>query len=151
MGRVAKAHGLNGEVIVELFTNRPERVSPGASFETTGGPLVVRSSRPHQQRWIVLFAGVDDRSLAEALHGTILRAEPIDDPDALWVHELVGSEVLGVNGEMHGSVVAVVANPAGDIIELGDGVLIPLRFIVEHGPGFVRVDPPPGLIELYRE
>ena len=147
VGRVVKPHGLRGEVIVELFTNREERLSPGAVLSAPGGPLVVRNASAHQHRWIVAFAGIDDRDGADALRGTVLSAEPLVDPDALWVHELVESEVLDKAGQPLGTVAHVLANPAGDLIEVDDGTLIPLRFVVEHGPGFVRVDPPAGLFE----
>ncbi len=148
VGRVAKAHGLRGEVVVELFTNREERLEKGSILQAPGGPLVVRSAKPHGHRWIVVFAGVDSREDADALHGVTLKAEPIEDPDALWVHEMVGAEMLDVNGELIAKVAAVLANPAGDLLELENGALVPLRFVVESGPGFVRVDPPAGLFDL---
>ncbi len=135
-------------MIVELFTNRDERVAPGSELSAPGGVLVVRKSTPHQHRWIVQFAGVNHREGAEKLRGTILSAEALDDPDALWIHELVGSEVLAVDGSKVGIVAAVVANPAGDLLELDDSVLVPLRFVVENGPGFIRIDPPSGLLEI---
>lgn len=147
VGRIAKPHGLKGEVIVELYTNRHERLTPGSILSAPGGPLVVRHSSPHQHRWIVTFAGVEGREAADALRGTVLSAEPIEDPDALWIHELIGAEVLDQGGNAAGTVKAVLANPAGDILELQDGALIPLRFVIEHGPGFVRVDPPAGLLD----
>jgi len=148
VGRIVKAHGLRGEVIVELFTNREERVAPGAVLTAPGGPLVVRYAKPHQHRWIVAFAGVDSREDAEALHATPLSAEAIEDPDAMWVHELIGGEVLDNSGANIGTVTGILANPAGDILEVDTTVLIPLRFVVEHGPGFVRVDPPAGLLDV---
>ena len=148
VGRIVKPHGLRGEVIVELFTNREERVAPGSELSAPGGVFVVRKATPHQHRWIVQFAGINHRNQAEALRDTVLSAEPLDDPDALWVHELVGAEVLDASGEKVGEVVSVISNPAGDILDLGDNTLVPLRFVVEHGPGFVRIDPPPGLLEV---
>lgn len=151
IGRIVKPHGLKGEVVVELFTNRQERLAPGSVLTTAVGELVVEKSKTHQHRWIVLFAGVGSREAAEDLRSVVLSAEPLDDPDALWVHELMGSEVLDVGGRRLGSVTGVLANPAGDILELDGGALVPLRFVVEHGHGFVRVDPPPGLFEIYEK
>ena len=43
---------------------------------------------------------------------------------------------------------AVQANPASDLLVLDGGQLVPLRFVVEHGPGRVVIDPPAGLLEL---
>ncbi|HEX2040698.1 MAG TPA: ribosome maturation factor RimM [Acidimicrobiales bacterium] len=147
VGRIVKPHGLRGEVIVELFTNRTERVAPGTSLSTERGPLVVERSSPHQGRWIVRFEGVGDVDTAESLRGVVLSAEPLEDPDALWVHELVGAEVVGVDGAAHGRVVAVEANPASDLLVLEGGGLVPLRFVVSHGEGRVVVDPPVGLLD----
>lgn len=145
VGRITKAHGIRGEVIVELSTNRTERVAPGAVLETDRGALTVVRATPHQGRWIVQFEGVDGRSGAEALRGVILRAEPIHDPDSLWVHELIGSTVVDVGGIERGTVVSVVANPASDLLELDSGALVPLRFVVSGEAGRVVVDPPTGL------
>ena len=147
VGRVVKPHGLRGEVIVELFTDRTERLAPGTSLSTERGPLVVERSSPHLGRWIVQFEGVAGVDGAEALRGVVLSAEPLEDPDALWVHELVGAEVVGVDGTAYGQVQAVEANPASDLLVLDVGGLVPLRFVVSHGDGRVVIDPPAGLLD----
>ena len=146
VGRVVKPHGLRGEVIVDLVTNRRERLAAGAKLATRTGELEVRRSSPHQGRWIVAFEGIDDRSGAESLRGTVLLAEPLEDPDALWVHDLVGAEVSTPDGRSHGKVVAVEANPPSDLLVLAGGELVPLRFVVSHQPGQVVVEVPPGLL-----
>ncbi len=143
---MVKPHGIRGEVVVDLVTDRTERLGAGSVLVGPEGPLeVVRSSR-HQSRWIVAFAGVGDRDAAEALRGAVLRAEPLHDPDALWVHELVGAEVVDVDGTRYGEVTAVEANPASDLLVLDGGQLVPLRFVVSHQPGRVVVEAPPGLL-----
>ena len=147
VGRVVKPHGIRGEVIVDLLTNRTDRMVAGARFETASGPLDVEVARPHQGRWIVTFSGVPDRTAAEGLRGVILRAEPLDDPDAVWVHELVGAEVVGTDGRSYGPVSAVEDNPASDLLVLDDGRLVPMTFVVSTEPGRVVVDPPAGLLE----
>lgn len=144
---MVKPHGLRGEVIVELFTNRTERLAPGTVLDGPHGPLEVLQATPHQRRWIVTFAGVHGHAAAEALRDAVLAAEPLDDPDALWVHDLVGSEVVDAAGTAHGRVVAVEANPASDLLVLEGGALVPLRFVVEHAPGRVVVDVPAGLLD----
>lgn len=144
---MVKPHGLRGEVIVELVTNRFERLDPGSVLGGPAGPLEVVRSSPHQGRFIVAFAGVADREAADALRDAVLSAEALDDPDALWVHELVGAEVEDVAGASLGRVVAVEANPASDLLVLDGGGLVPLRFVVSAGAGRVVVDPPAGLLE----
>jgi 16S rRNA processing protein RimM len=152
IGRVGKAHGLAGDVLVRLTTNVDDRLVPGleVTLETEGGrTLTVESARPHQDRWIVRFAGVSGRDAADELRGTVLLAVPVegDDPDALWVHELIGAEVVDVAGTGHGTVVAVLDNPASDLLELASGRLVPLTFVVAHEGGRVVVDVPPGLLD----
>ncbi|HEX7277322.1 MAG TPA: ribosome maturation factor RimM [Acidimicrobiales bacterium] len=152
VGQVVKPHGLKGEVIVSMITNRPEaRVVPGFVFATDRGDLTLLSASPHQGRWIVAFEGVHDRDGAEALRGTVLRAEPLaggGDDDTLWVHELIGAQVVGVDGQPYGVVEAVEANPASDLLVLPGGKLVPLVFVVS-GPtaGRLVIDPPAGLLD----
>ena len=146
VGRVARAHGLRGEVIVGLVTDRVERLAPGSVLSSDRGPLEVLAATPHLGRHIVAFAGIHSRQQAETLRGLVLSSPPLDDPDALWVHELVGRRVVALDGTDHGTVVAVEANPASDLLVLDDGRLVPLRFVVDRRHGAVVVDPPAGLL-----
>jgi 16S rRNA processing protein RimM len=150
VGRITKAFGLRGEVLVALTSDRASRLDPGSVLETDRGPLTVVSSQPHQDRHIVQFEGVADRTAAETWRGTVLRAEPLDDEDddALWVHELVGAEVRLPDGSTAGSVVEVQSNPAADLLVLDTGALVPVVFVVERQPGTVTIDPPEGLLDL---
>jgi 16S rRNA processing protein RimM len=150
VGRIVKPHGLRGDVIVSLTTNRDERVSVGSVLVTGDGRSfeVVRSS-PHRGRHIVTFAGVAGIEAAEALRDTPLYAPPLEDPDALWVHHLIGSVVVDATGTELGTVTAVEANPASDLLVLADGGLIPLRFVTGSDPGVrVTVEIPDGLLDL---
>jgi 16S rRNA processing protein RimM len=148
VGRVGKPHGLTGEVVVTLISNRPERVVVGSTFLTDHGELRIEAARPFVDKWLMVFAGVDSRERAEALRGTVLRGHPLEDEDAWWVHELIGSEVFDTDGARLGMVSGVVANPASDLLELDGGALVPLRFVVERSAGRVVVDAPAGLLEL---
>ena len=131
-----------------MVTNRPEqRFAAGSVLESDDGPMEVLSGRPHQGRWLVTFAGVDDRNAAEALRGRVLRAAALDEDDALWVHELVGCEVVDTAGRSYGPVEAVEANPASDLLVLSGERLVPLVFVVTHEPGRVVIDPPAGLLD----
>lgn len=143
---MVKAHGLRGEVVVKLLTDRRERVAPGSVLHSRRGLLEVVASRPHQGGFLVSFAGVLGREAAEDLNGTVLSAPPLDDPDTLWVHELIDAEVVGVDGTAYGSVVAVEANPASDLLVLDGGGLVPLRFVTDRSAGRLVIDPPEGLL-----
>ncbi len=149
VGYVGKAHGLNGEVNIRLTTDRTERVDRGAVLHAGDERLVVASSRPHQKGWIVAFEGVGNRNRAEALRGSTLTAEPIDDPDALWVHELIGAAVEEVDGTSRGLVEAVQENPASDLLVMESGALVPLTFMVaQREDGVIVIDTPAGLFDL---
>ncbi len=148
VGRVAKAHGLRGEVIVSLSTDRTERLDPGTVLSSDVGDLTVVTAQPHQHRFIVQFDGVYSREAAEALHGVVLRAEPLDDPDALFVHELIGMRVLDTAGVELGVVESIEQNPASNLLVLESGGLIPLRFLVERRDDALVVDPPAGILDL---
>ena len=149
VGRVARPHGLKGDVIVELTTNRPdERLARGASLTTDHGNLEVVSASRHQNRWIVTFAGVNGREAAEGLRGVVLRAEALHEEGTLWVHELVGSRVLTTEGVSVGTVAAIQPSPASDLLVLDDERLIPMNFVVATSAGEVVIDPPEGLLDL---
>ena len=153
VGQVVRPHGLRGQVVVELWTNRSERLAPGSRLTTDTGVLEVEGATrlvggAGRERWLVSFAGVADRQGAEALRGVVMRAVPVQVPDALWVHEMIGSEVLDERGIRVGVVESVEANPASDLLVLTDGQLIPLHFVTAQEPGRLTVSPPPGLLEL---
>jgi 16S rRNA processing protein RimM len=148
IGRITRAHGLRGEVVVQLTTDRVERLEPGAVLDSERGELTVSAARHHHDRWIVAFAGRSTRDEADELRGVVLRAAPLDVPGELWVHELIGAQVMTVGGDEAGTCVAVVANPAADLLELDGGALVPVTFVVAHAPGVVTIDPPDGLFDL---
>ena len=154
VGRIDKPHGVRGDVVVTLTTTEASRVRPGSVLHAPdGSTLRVSASRPHQHRWIVTFDGVHGREGAEAIAGTPLFAEPLDDdPEALWVHELVGSAVVESDGTERGAVVALQANPASDLLVLDSGALVPLRFMVGRDDrGRIVVDVPAGLFDLLED
>ncbi len=149
IGRIGRAHGRHGEMVVKLVSNRLERLEPGSVLTTDLGPLEVESTRPHQDRFLVAFVGIDGRDAASGLSGLVLRATPLEDPDELWVHDLIGARVVDQFGIDRGAVVSVVANPASDVLELDDGLLVPVRFVTGAVPGQrVDIDAPDGLFDI---
>ena len=148
VGRVARPHGLTGEVVVELWTDRTERLDLGATLSSDAGPMHVAESRAHQGRYLVRFEEVTDRSAAEALRGLELRAPALRVEGALWAHELVGARVVTSTGRDVGTVSALELNPASDLLVLGNGALVPLRFVTAFEPGVqLTVDVPDGLVD----
>jgi 16S rRNA processing protein RimM len=149
VGRILRAHGVKGEVVVRFTSDREERRAAGAVVLGPGGPLTVERARHNPGGdWVVKYAEIPDRATAETMHGSTLRAEAIDDPDELWVHELLGSVVVDQDGIERGTVTEVHEGSAADLLVLDTGHLVPVTFVVGKEPGRTLVDTPDGLFEL---
>lgn len=123
IGRVVKAHGIRGEVVVHLLSDVADRFAPGTLVRLGGRPMRIRTSRPHQGRQLVAFDGVTDRTDAERLRGLDIEGEPLDveEHDTYFAHELVGLEVVGDDGRPLGTVSALIELPAAagyDLLEV---------------------------------
>lgn len=149
VGRVGRPHGVRGDVYVDLLTDRTDRVEAGAQLFCRDRWLTVERSRASGTRWLVHFVGIDDRDAAARYTSVELSAPPVeDDHDALWVHELIGSVVVEVDGTVRGRCVSVLDNPAADLLELESGALVPVTFVVTAGDGRIEIDPPDGLFDV---
>jgi 16S rRNA processing protein RimM len=149
IGRIGRPHGVRGDVMVTLTTNVEARVAVGTVWWVGGREVTVESARPHQGRHIVHLSGLDDRDAAAALTGARVFALPLDGaPDGeIWVHDVIGASVTDISGRAFGTVVAVEANPAHDLLVLEGGGLVPMVFVVEHEGDRVVIDPPEGLLD----
>ena len=167
VGRIARPHGIRGQVVVNLETDFPhERFQAGAEFFVKRTPaavnverLVIATVRFHNERPIVGFEGVDDMNQAKALGGTELRV-PLDrlaalPPATFYRHDLVGCAVERLDGSRIGQVTDVEGSLGGSRLvvstERGE-VLVPLaaeicRSIDPAGKRIV-IEPPDGLLEL---
>jgi 16S rRNA processing protein RimM len=158
VGKVTKAHGLRGEVVVLVFSDNPDRFEPGSSmFLENGREVRVRASRPNGGRMLVTFEGVDDRNAAEALRGLTLvvpRSFLPELPEGeFWPHQLEGCLVVTESGRTLGAISDVVANRANDlwvtVDESGAETMVPaIREVivdVDIGAGRVLVRDIPGL------
>ncbi|MGI3198191.1 ribosome maturation factor RimM [Streptomyces sp. GLT-R25] len=164
VARVGRAHGIKGEVTVEVRTDEPElRLGPGAVLATdpaSAGPLTIETGRVYSGRLLLRFEGVRDRNGAEALRNTLLIAEvdPDDkpeDPDEYYDHQLMDLDVVLEDGTEVGRITEISHLPSQDlfVVERADGteVLIPFveEIVVEIDLEKQRavIDPPPGLID----
>ena len=164
VARIGRAHGIKGEVTVEVRTDEPElRLGPGAVLATdpaATGPLKIDSGRVHSGRLLLRFEGVRDRTAAEALRNTLLIAEVDpderpEDPEEFYDHQLVDLDVITRDGTAVGRVEEVAHPPGQDLLvvrrEDGGEVLVP--FVTEIVPEIdleaqrVVIDPPPGLLD----
>ncbi|OBH15238.1 ribosome maturation factor RimM [Mycolicibacter terrae] len=167
VGRVVKAHGISGEVVVEVRTDDPElRFAPGATLHAhqKGGPprdYVVESARPHGARLLVRLAGVADRDGADALRGTVFVVDsaelpPITEPDTYYDHQLEGLTVCTTTGERVGTVTEVLHTAAGELLAIkrtdGGELLVPFVSAIVPSVSLadqtVQIDPPDGLLDL---
>ena len=143
---------MRGDVLVVFTSERTERLEPGSVLFTDRGALTVAAARPHQDRWIVAFEEIADRSDAETWRGVALRGQALDTADLddgeLWVHELIGASVVLTDGTAVGEVESVQANPAADLLVLDTGALVPVVFVTDRAEGRVVIDPPEGLLDL---
>lgn len=167
VGRVVKAHGISGEVVVDVRTDDPDaRFAPGARLRgfKRNGPqreFVIDSVREHGNRLLVRLAGVTDRNSADEVRGTVFVVDaaelpPIEDPDEFYDHQLEGLAVRTVDGAPVGTVAEVLHTAAGELLAVktaeGAEVLVPfvgaIVTSVSLDDGLVEIDPPDGLLEL---
>ncbi|MGK8523430.1 ribosome maturation factor RimM [Nocardia asteroides] len=168
VGRVAKSHGVRGELVVEVRTDEPEaRFAPGVTLRgrlprsAQLRDFTVESAREHSGRLLVFLAGVTDRSAADALRGMLFVVDsadlpPSEDPDEFYDHELEGLEVRLADGTVVGSVREVLHSAAGELLEVraaDDGREILIPFVTAIVPtvsladGVIVIDPPEGLLD----
>ncbi len=164
VGRIGRAHGIKGEVTVEVRTDEPElRLAPGAVLATdppSAGPLTIDSGRVHSGRLLLRFEGVRDRNAAEALRNTLLIAEvdpeeTPEDPEEYYDHQLIDLDVVTTDGTEVGRVTEITHLPYQDLLIVrrpgGQEVMIP--FVAEIVPEIdleaqrAVIAPPPGLLD----
>jgi 16S rRNA processing protein RimM len=165
VGRIGRAHGIRGDVVVGVRTDEPElRFAVGSRLDTDldgVGPLTVAATRWQSGELIVRFDGIRDRTAATELRGIWLSvdsgelASP-EDPDEFRDHELIGLSVRTVAGSTVG-VVTDVLHYGQDLLAVrpaaGTGeILVPfVKAIVtdvDVASGVLVIDPPPGLLNL---
>lgn len=172
VGRIVKPHGLRGEVVVEVLSDVPERLTRGSELlvaweppaaAAPGAPrrLTVEASRPGRSQGgavLVRFAGLADRDAAEGLRGAWLEVErasvPAAEPGTYYHWELLGCRCRDVTAGDLGEVVEVVEDGGGLLLVVSDGTRqVPVPFVesflrsIDVAAGVIEVDLPPGLLE----
>jgi len=167
VGRIGRAHGVRGELTVEVRTDDPEdRFAVGSVLLCTGrsdvpATVTVADARWHSGRLVMSLEGVSDRTAAEALRGTLLEADVdpvIGEDDEFHDLVLVGLEVRDRGGQVLGTVSEVMHLPGQDLLAVArsDGPELLVPFVTEFVPvvdvpaGFLLVELPDGLDELGR-
>ncbi|MFG3532104.1 ribosome maturation factor RimM [Streptomyces sp. NPDC047917] len=164
VARIGRAHGIKGEVTVEVRTDEPElRLGPGAVLATEpagAGPLTIETGRVHSGRLLLRFEGVRDRTAAEALRNTLLiadvdPAELPEDPEEFYDHQLMDLDVVLADGTEIGRITEITHLPSQDlfIVERPDGSEVMIPFVeeivteIDLAEQRAVIAPPPGLID----
>ncbi len=165
VGRIARAHGNRGQVIVNLDTDFPEaRFAVGQVLHVGVGerlePKRIESVRFHQGRPVIALEGVDSMNDAEALAGAELKipaAELAPLPEGTFYHhDLVGCEVRDRSARVIGRVTGVEGTMERSRLVVegpkGEDVLIPMVaeicVTIDPASRVIVIDPPEGLIDL---
>lgn len=164
VGRIARAHGIRGQVIVDPATDFPEeRFKPGSVLSIQRGgaieALTVGQVRFHRGRPIIGLEGIETMNAAETLAGTELRVsiqslQPLP-PGSYYHHDLIGCSVETPNGDRVGQVRGVEGDGVGSrlVVESASGdVLIPMVegiwVAIDVAGRRIIVDPPDGLLDV---
>lgn len=168
VGRVRRAHGVRGEVVVQLLTDAPDAIfapgarvfagTPSGELGTNPPQLHVEGARPFNDGLLVTFEEIEDRTAADLWRDRYLLVptEELEPPgeDEIWLHELIGLEVQRTDGTVVGTVIAFYELAHGILLEIrraNDTVLLPYRdeFVVAVDVDERRlvVDPPEGLFD----
>jgi 16S rRNA processing protein RimM len=161
---VARPHGLAGEVSVQVATAFPERFRQGTRVFWRRGveerALVLVSARPHGQRWLLRFEGIDSAEAARELAGgeiTVPGEEAFPAPEGYYYsHQIDGWHCEDARGRPLGTVAGLEQTPAGPLLTVrtpaGKAVLVPfvaaIVAAVDAGSRRIVLQPPEGLFEL---
>ena len=137
VARIGRAHGVLGEVTIEVRTDEPdERFYIGSVLTTepaSFGPLKIKSVRNHNGTLLLAFENVTDRNQAEKLRDVLLKADvdidaPGIDEDDFHIQQLLGCQVFTTEGIEVGPVTDLVPLPGQDLLAInyqGRELLIP--------------------------
>lgn len=169
VGRVRRAHGIRGELVIEPLTDAPDAIFAAGGRVYAGtrdGDLTpqrqelrIQHATPFKGGYIVAFQGIEDRTAADAWRDRylLIPEEEVVPPreDEMFIHDLVGMQVVRVSGEPVGQVIQVFELPQGPLMEVGrpgtTPVLLPFDdqtvTEVDSDARIIRVDPLEGLLD----
>ncbi|WP_022868406.1 ribosome maturation factor RimM [Schaalia vaccimaxillae] len=155
--RIGPAHGLRGEVILDVRSDDPQVISPGSILELDDGScrtFTVEATRQHKDRVLAFFAEIQSREEAEELRGAVLVVDAHDEADAWYPHQLKGMSARTPSGSELGTVVGLQPGAAQDLILVRtDNGKVMVPFVHQIVPevnvetATMTIDPPPGLFD----
>ncbi len=167
VGRVRKAHGIRGDLVVEPISDEPDaifaagrRVLAGTASgdrAKDGLELHIASATPFKGGFIIHFQEIADRTIADTWRDRFLllpadELEPLGE-DEVYIHELPGMRVVLESGEDVGIVDGTYELPQGltlDVKRPSGTVLVPFDRIVtkiDREERVITIDPPAGLLD----
>jgi len=154
VGRVARAHGVRGRVLIAPYNAGSEGLQRVRRMWLGDRPFEVERAERVQLGYLVALRGVEDRDQAAALRGQEVRVDraelPDLGPDEMYAIDLIGYEVSDPAGNVRGVVEDVEEAGPQDLLRLRGGTLVPLAFVkeVQAEARRIVVDAPEGLFEL---
>jgi 16S rRNA processing protein RimM len=160
VGKLVKPHGVRGEIVMEVYTDFPERIQPGIVFYTGQGyaPQKLINRRPHTRGLLVKFEGYQDRDAVSELRNQIVYVRTADRPELeegeYYHHQLLGMQVLDDEGHLLGQVERILETGANDVYVLHDPAgrellipaIDPVILEIDLEAKILRVQLPPGLL-----
>jgi 16S rRNA processing protein RimM len=169
VGRVRRAHGIRGELVIEALTDAPDAIFAAGRRVFAGTrerdlapdrrELRIERATPFKGGFIVSIEGITDRATADSWRDRYLLVpgDEVAPPgeDEMFIHDLVGMQVVHVGGAPVGAVIQVFQLPQGIMMEVAregrTSVLLPFDeqtvSQVDSVARIIRIDPVPGLLD----
>ncbi len=160
VGRIGRAHGVQGEATVEVRTDQPDqRFAVGATVSTEDGRnLIITGNRWHNKILLLSFAGITDRDQVEQLRDQLVSTEvntEDQEPGEYHFQQLIGCQVKLEDSKDIGVVREIIQLPGQDLlgIDTPNGeVLIPMVkqiiIAIDIDAKLIVVNPPEGLLDV---
>jgi 16S rRNA processing protein RimM len=126
VGKVRRPHGVHGEVVAEIYTDFPERLSPKKTIYLgeTHMMVVIASQRRHNEGMLLSFEGVTTPEQAGCYRNQILSiaaSEAVELPEGeFYFHELLGMQVVNEAGNLLGMLTEILETGANDVYVVTD-------------------------------
>jgi 16S rRNA processing protein RimM len=135
VGKLRRPHGVKGEMVMDVYTDFPERLRKGVQVYAGDNyhPLRLRSQRPNGRTLLVAFEGYDTPESAGALRNQNLYVPSADRPPLpdgeYYHHQIIGLQVITEDSRILGKVVEILSSPANDVYviqpQAGPEILLP--------------------------
>jgi 16S rRNA processing protein RimM len=158
IGRIGRAHGVQGQFWLALFSGEPARYESLTELWVLGTPYKVAGSSPQGKGLMLKLKGVDSREEASHLTGLVVQvpesAVAAPPPETFYHYQILGMRVATTDGRELGEVVEILETPGNDVYvtrgALGEVLLPAIADVVKNidlAGRLITVEPVPGLLE----